>query len=525
MEEREFHLCREPWIYVMEQDYQVKEVTLIDALVNADKYRGLAGETETQNIAIIRFLLAVLHTVFSRQNEKGEKVSIDTKAEALRCWGAIWEIGYFPRKLIEEYFSQWEDRFWLFDYKYPFYQVPRIEGTNNPAKKMNGAIVESSNKIQLFSMRTGIEKEVLSYAEAARWLIYLQAFGDTAAKKPSPKLCWVGSLGTVAAKGKSLFETLMLNLTLLKNGMEIWGEAKPTWERAMPFSEKLQEIPIPDNQPELLTMQCRRVLLCREQGAVTGYVEAAGEYIHKESAFSEQMTFWTVRKSGKGGQEYVPYLHEKARQMWRDFSSLVGDGSKQPGVVSWISKLQTVGKIPKTRYISFQIVGVEYGSMFCGMADEFSDELQFHISILNELGRKLQKRITDEVEHCNSLAKLVKQLAVSLDKATGGDGKSASMKAMEQAYYRLDIPFRQWLLHLDPEQNLEWQNIYFKEWRRTAKKIIIDLGQELVDQVGTAAISGRMVKEKLKNKEVEWHYSAPEAFNYFLYQIKKEVGV
>ena len=37
MEEREFHLCREPWIYVMEQDYQVKEVTLIDALVNADK--------------------------------------------------------------------------------------------------------------------------------------------------------------------------------------------------------------------------------------------------------------------------------------------------------------------------------------------------------------------------------------------------------------------------------------------------------------------------------------------------------
>ena len=153
MEEREFHLCRESWIYVMEQDYQVKEVTLIDALVNADKYRGLAGETETQNIAIIRFLLAVLHTVFSRQNEKGEKVPIDTKEEALRRWGAMWEMGCFPRKLIEEYFAQWEDRFWLFDYKYPFYQVPGIEGTNNPAKKMNGAIVESSNKIQLSQLK------------------------------------------------------------------------------------------------------------------------------------------------------------------------------------------------------------------------------------------------------------------------------------------------------------------------------------------------------------------------------------
>lgn len=530
MEEREFHLCREPWIYVMEQDYQVKEVTLIDALVNADKYRGLAGETETQNIAIIRFLLAVLHTVFSRQNEKGEQVPIDTKEEALRRWGAMWEMGCFPRKLIEEYFSQWEDRFWLFDYKYPFYQVPGIEGTQYPAKKMNGLIVEGSDKnkkkkIQLFSMREGNKKELLNYDEAARWIIYLQAFGDTATKKPTPKLCWGGSLGIVVAKGNSLFETLMMNLTLLKDGKEIWGEAKPVWEKNSPSSEKLKEIPIPDNQPELLSLQCRRVVLIREHGNVTGYIEAAGEYIDKESAFSEQMTYWTVRKTGKGGEEYVPHIHEKSRQMWREFSTLMGDKGRKPGILSWISKLQSCGIISKDRYISVQIIGIEYGTKTCGVVDEFSDALQFHISILNELGRKLQKRITDEVEHCNSLAKLVKQLAVSLDKATGGDGKNVSMKAMEQAYYRLDIPFRQWLLHLDPEQNLEWQNMYFKEWRRTAKKIIIDLGQELVDQVGTAAISGRIVKEKIKNREVERHYSAPEAFNYFLYQIKKEVGV
>ena len=182
MEKREFHLCREPWISVMEQDYKVRKVTLTEALLSAERYRGLSGETETQNIAILRLLLAVLHTVFSRQNEKGEKVAIDTEKEAFRRWGALWEMGSFPKKPIEEYFSQWGERFWLFDPKYPFYQVPGIEGTNNPAKKMNGAIVESSNKIQLFAMRTGVKKEILRYDEAARWLIYLQAFGDTAAK-------------------------------------------------------------------------------------------------------------------------------------------------------------------------------------------------------------------------------------------------------------------------------------------------------------------------------------------------------
>ena len=104
---------------------------------------------------------------------------------------------------------------------------------------MNGEVVESNNKIQLFSMRSGKEKNELRYDEAARWLIYLQAFDDTAAKKPSPKLCLVGSIGIITVKGDSLFETLMLNLTLLKDGQELWGEAKPSWERKKPSTQKL----------------------------------------------------------------------------------------------------------------------------------------------------------------------------------------------------------------------------------------------------------------------------------------------
>ncbi|MDO5147533.1 MAG: hypothetical protein Q4D60_11090, partial [Eubacteriales bacterium] len=88
-----------------------------------------------------------------------------------------------------------------------------------------------------------------------------------------------------------------------------------------------------------------------------------------------------------------------------------------------------------------------------------------------------------------------------------------------QAYYRLDLPFRQWLLQIDPEQNLEIQNQYIQDWRTTSGTIIKNLGKELVNQSGGAAIAGRIVKEKIKNKEVERHYSAPEAFNHFLYQL------
>lgn len=520
MREREFHLCREPWICVMEKNYHIKKVTLDEAILHAHQYRGLAGETESQNIAILRLLLAVLHTVFSRQNENGELAKIDSAKEARRRWKAIWEKGIFPEEPIRDYFSKWTDRFWLFDPEYPFYQVPGIQGTDTPAKKMNGALVESSNKIQLFSMRSGSKKEELNYDEAARWLVYLQDFDDTAAKKPSPKLCLVGSIGIVAAKGNSLFETLMLNLTLLKDGQELWGEAKPSWEREKPLSEKLKEIPVPDNQAELLSLQCRRILLHRKGDTVIGYTDAAGEYIEKESAFAEQMTFWNVKR-GKDVEQYLPRQHDSSRQMWRDFSVLLGSSSRKPGVVSWITMLQSKKVFPKDRFITFKIVGVEYGSMTCGIVDEFSDSLEFHASILDDLGKKWQNQIMIEIERCDRLALIVGRLGRDLEKAVGGDGISAEKRTKEQAYYRLDIPFRQWLLQVQPEQSPEKQNQYRMDWRKISSTIIRNLGKELVDQVGSIAVVGRTVKEKINKKEIERHYSAPEAFNYFLYQLNQ----
>lgn len=521
MSKREFHLCREPWICVMEKNYHIKKVTLDEVLLHAEQYRDLAGETESQNIAILRFLLAVLHTVFFRQNEDGKWDKIESLKEARRRWKAIWEKGNFPKEPIQNYFSEWEDRFWLFDTEYPFYQVPGIQGTENPAKKMNGAVVESSNKIQLFSMRSGSKKNELNYDEAARWLVYLQGFDDTAAKKPSPKLCLTGSIGIVIAKGESLFETLMLNLTLLKDGQELWGEAKPSWERETPSAEKLKEIPIPDNQAEILSLQCRRVLLHREGNIVTGYTEAAGEYIERESAFAEQMTFWNVRKKGKTVEQYFPRQHDSSRQMWRDFSFLLGNSGRMPGVVSWVTMLQKNRIFSKNRFIKFKIVGVEYGSMTCGVVDEFSDSLEFHAGILDDLGQKWKKIIMNEIERCDSLAQIVGKLGRDLEKAVGGDGSSIEKRVKEQAYYRLDIPFRQWLFQIDPEQNLEEQNQYRRKWKKTSETIIKNLGKELVDQMGGTAVIGRSIKEIINKKEVERHYSAPEAFNYFLYQLSQ----
>ena len=309
----------------------------------------------------------------------------------------------------------------------------------------------------------------------------------------------------------------MLNLTLLKDGQELWGEAKPSWERKKPSTQKLEEIPIPDNQAELLSLQCRRILLHREGDIVVGYTEAAGEYIEKESAFVEQMTFWSLKKKGKDIEQFFPRLHDSSKQMWRDFSVLLGNSSRMPGVVSWVKKIQSKKLFPKTRFVKFRIVGVEYGSMNCGVVDEFSDSLEFHASILDDLSQKWQNIIMTEIERCNRLALIVGQLGRNLEKAIGGDGVSAEKRTKEQAYYRLDIPFRQWLLQIDPEQNLEKEKQYRMEWKKMSNTIIKNLGKELVDQVGSIAVAGRTVKEKINKIDVERHYSAPEAFNIFLH--------
>lgn len=533
MEERVFSLLEEPWICVLRADGSPAKLSLTEALIQAHQIRDLAGESKTQDSAMLRLLLAVLHAVFSRVNEQGLEDEVTTVQEALRRWEALWVLGVFPQEPLQSYLTRWQERFWLFHPERPFYQVPELQGTSYSAKKLNGVLFESENKArkQLFSLWSGERKERLTYDEAARWLVFLQGFGDSASKKPKPKLSWLGSIGLIMAKGETLFETLMLNLVLWKDGTERWKEGVPSWEEAF-SKEKLRKIPMPNNQAALLTVQCRRVLLRREDGCVTGYVEAAGDYFPKENAFCEQMTLWEGIRERDRIIGYRPRVHQPSRQMWRDFSVLMGQDMRKPGVVAWIGLLKVRKKLSKSEMISFQIVGVEYGKQDCSISDEFSDQLQMYSGLLGELGHKWQKLISDEVERCDQLAKTVGKLAYKLNKAEReSNSKSNKEKiekavknAQEQFYYRLDLPFRQWLLAIDPEANLRDQQEMRRDWRKQAKMIALELGRELVEQSGPAAFIGRAVTEKIKNREETRYYCAPKAFNQFLYELRQWEG-
>lgn len=540
MKEVEFNLLDEPWVRVLCPDCSVREVSLTDALLHAHEYKGLAGELSTQDVAVLRLLLAVLHTVFWDHDVDGAAVPLTDPNTALVRWRGLWRQGQFPEQPIRDYLVAWHEHFWLFHPERPFWQAPDAKkGTDFGAKKLNGEIVEGEHKIRLFSSYSAEGKEELSYAQATRWLVYTNGFDDTAAKpkikvlpngeKPkSMKEGWLGRLGLVLAKGDTLFETLMLNLVFLADGEKVWRQPRPYWEQANPNYGERNEIPVPDNAAELLTLQSRRIILKREGQKVVSYSLLGGDFFESQNAFCEQMTVWEKQTDKKSGVvSFEPKKHKSAIQFWREFPTVFQSQEKNPGIVQWIVKLQTARILDRNRMIRFEIVGMRYdGTSSHTVEDTFSDSLTFHAALLDELGRRWRQKITDEIDRCGKLAQAVGNLAKNLDiAATDPDhaGKKNSAKAArEQFYFRLDQPFRRWLCDIDPAWDSETAEKHIFQWRADAKRIAQTLGRQLVDQSGSAAFIGRMIKSSgSKASDKETYYSAPKVYNWFLADVNR----
>ena len=535
MKDIEFNLLDEKWILVRKSDCTVDELSLTDALLKSHEYVELAGELPTQNVSILRLMLAVLHTVFSRYSPQGEPSPLYDSDDAAERWKELWNAGRLPEKPIKEYLASVHDRFWLFHPERPFYQTEAAKiGTEYTASKLNGAVSESGNKIRLFCGCTGVQKSELSYSEAARWLLYVNNYDDTSSKPkgknlPSPGAGWLGKLGLITIRGNNLFETLVYNLILLnhkRNFSEVWGPECPAWEPDVPNTAERAEIPMPDNLSELYTLQSRRLWLNRDDNEkVIGYNLLGGDFFEKVDAFIEPMTVWSkVKGNERAGEKFQPRRHDSSVQMWREFSYAfeTAEGSHIPGVVLWTKYIKQM--LPESRkLISFSIASVQYGDKDFFVNDVFSDSLTFHTDLITEIGEHWRAKITEEIEKCKKSAAALRDLAKDIELAAGSSEDTVLKRAVverarEQYYYEIDLPFRNWLERIDPNWEIvsEQEEQALREWRETAKRIALRIGQELVESAGTAAIVGRTIEiEKKKGNKITVHYSAPDAYRYF----------
>ena len=516
MEQIEFNLLEEPWIRVMKKDCTIEECSLTQALLNSHEYLRLSGELPTQDVAILRLLLAVLHTVFYRVDTDGQETPIEDEKQALGRWCDLWQAKRLPQKPICEYLEQWKDRFWLFHPEHPFYQVPAAErGTKLYAEKLNGEITESKNKLRLFAGRTGENKITLSYAEAARWLLALMGFDDAASvkKEMGTGAGWLGQHVNLYVTGENLFETLLLNLVFLKDGQELWDENTPIWEKSGFKEAKKREIAVPNNQAELLTLQSRRVLLHNKEGIVDSYWTTGGDFFGEDgslNAFNEQMTRW-IKCDEKKNQvpKFVPAKANAQRQMWRDFETVVriDKEAHSPGIVLWLQTLKRRRKLEE-RTIHLKSIGVIYDSSNASVQDVVEDHLEFHAALLDEAGALWVKRIGEKITQTDCVAKIVGEYAEGLSLARGerpsqnNTERRAYNRGMQLYYAAVDLPFRKWLSKIG-EQNSDDQDTRDQldlEWRKEAYQIAMRIGADMANSAGKSAFTGQWLLWSPKGK-------------------------
>ena len=535
METMEFNLLQEPWVRVRTQDGTIRTVSLTDALLHAHAYVDLAGEMPTQDAAMLRLLLAVLHTVFSRVDGNGVPAPFEETEDALLRWSELWQLGHFPEQPIRDYLDKWQDRFWLFHPERPFWQVPEVRnGIEFGGKKLNGERSESGHTVRLFQNVSGGECEKLTYAQAARWLVYLNGYDERggrpkAGNKPRHGVGWLGQIGFIIVKGKNLFETLMRNMVLAEREEDLLEEQKPCWELNQIRTEQSTEVPMPWNAAELLTLQSRRIILKRslDMKGVAGYELLGGDYIEPRDAFSEKMTIWRRVSKENEKRVYMPQQHDPSRQLWREFPAILNKESHKPGVLNWNLQLQNKGILSRKEQIVFQIVGVRYDEQEASVKDCYTDQLSVQLELLNVLGRRWTERIEREVQNCMEAAEKIGQLDKGL-KLAGGldpsrfkafkDAQKMTEAARAQFYFAVDQPFRRWLQSIDPETDEPVEKA--AEWQVQAYRLAAELGKQMVEQAGAAAFVGRRIPDA-KNKDKSCLYTAPKAYNSFLYDLRK----
>lgn len=544
MQEKTFNLLDEPWIMVLDLEGETKPVSLLTALERAHEFRCLAGELPTQDVAVLRLLLATLYATFTRADVNGNRKPIRNYTEALERWKSVWELKQFPFEVINNCLCLYKDRFDLLHPVRPFYQVvfhdlPKnkdgksIGFTQKYAKEMIGDLGESDNKPRLFAGRT--DKDQLSFAEAARWLLHTHAF-DVAPAGAPPKdriiikgygLPWVSELGVIWAEGNNLFETLMLNLVLIDQKNEPWLTRNINWEMdGECTAETIKDITFhrPSNPAELFTMQFRRIKLQYDESQqyVTGYELWSGIKAEYNNALYETMTIWQMDKDKKN---WVPRKHNAEEQMWRDFTSILSlNGDLNPaGIIKWLNELKCTGKL-QIPMIRIHTVGVEYKKN-AAVKQIFSDSLQINTNILSKIGEEFLPRITNLLKLTDKCVDHLYDLACDLAKASGDSdsqhhkaGKEAGSAAKAEAYFQMDMPFRRWLAEIDPEQtDIDTAE---EEWKVRMKRIILQLGMEMIQQSGDKAIIGRWVEEKIGNRKERKLYTASGAYYRFRSEIK-----
>lgn len=500
-----FNLVDEPWIQVLDRDRRRTEVSLRDAFGRADDLGELVGEVPTQAFANLRLLLAIAHRAFEG-------------ARGPDAWAAIASAWEEAVALVAEYLDRWHERFWLAHPTEPFFQVAGLHTTKGEISGLEKLIADVPNGEPFLTTRVGRSLSWVGWAEAARWLVHVQAFDPSGIRSGAvgdPRVkggrgypigpAWAGQIGGVHAVGGSLRETIMLNLVTEDQLSRDPDADLPPWERAplgsapdLPPGVPADEVREPKGPVDLYTWQARRVRLVGDERGVTGLVLAQGDKVVPQNRFTvEPLSAWRYsdpQTKRLGTPTYMPRQHDPSRAMWRGLSAYLPKRdtatSRPPVLTSWLAEMTANGFLPHG-HLALRAIGMKYGSNNSVVDDLVDDRLVLPTTLL--VSGDLTATVESALTVAEEAARLLAGFAMNLFLAAGGsaDSDGPRDRAREQAYDALDGEFRAWVLTLErPEEHVE----YLDDWRGRVRKAVLSVADDIVLLSGPAARAGRYVR-------------------------------
>lgn len=532
-----FNLMDRGWIPSnMLADSSRRELSITEVLDHAREIRGIDGDMPLQQFTISRLLIAILYGAF------GHTFSADQWQMLMREGPDHPDIA----QAIHEYCSAYHGRFDLFDDIAPFYQVAGLHTAKNEVSGLECLLLDVSNRREkrVFTTKQGIGLDAMDAAQAARWLVTLQAYDASGIKSgavgdPRVKggkgypigVAWSGHLGGILIEGENLWETLMLNFVSdqvleLSDANVDWDDDMPIWERD-PLTEQASEgydqsaervadTTFFHGPATLMTWQSRRVLLAHDGETVTGAVVCNGDRLKPQNGRCyEPMTGWrrspAQEKALKLPLVYMPRKHDPSRALWRGLPLLTNNqqpetseepASIRPQTLKWLTQAQ--GDSAR-RPIRLHAFGVEYGNNDAVIDTSVNDVLDLNLVTLTSNNFQMAQLLQEAVNLTDQGVLALRNLASNIALAGGMPTDPPRQRAGELGYATFDGAFRRWVKTIESDDDLPALR---RDWFAIARRLFIRLGSQLTEQASPRALVGR---EITIGDQAGKYYSAPLA--------------
>ncbi|NJM75828.1 MAG: type I-E CRISPR-associated protein Cse1/CasA [Acaryochloridaceae cyanobacterium RU_4_10] len=324
-EQQSFNLTQESWIPGVGQDWQRREISLVELFKTWATLREIQADNPPTTLALYRFLLAILHRAYQGPTDEAhwEQIRDDDGERTIA------------------YLNQNQDYFDLLHPKQPFMQDPTLT-SDMGAEIYQAYVVHGNNTSTVFCHEHQWSGGSLSIEAAARLVLRLHWF-DVGGRKTGSSVS-AGVIPTmdtanVLVCGKTLKETLLLNLMHYNpaQGMPsvVNGADLPAWEREhKPAAER-----IPAGYIDYLTYQWRRVRLFVEDGQAVKVAFHAGDRLPKDISFTQWECGIAYAKTKKG---IFTVRLNLSRSLWRDSAAFLQSSEARscPRIIEWLAQLQ-----------------------------------------------------------------------------------------------------------------------------------------------------------------------------------------